>query len=108
MAEQEHHGAAHRRLVMTTQGWTPVSCLVADLLRMNEEVVPASSKTDLSGQYGEPEVFTEWTTRDGEHSVLREHRWPSPHSGEPDPYVCEHYAPGDRRNPPAKTGGDPT
>ena len=93
MSEQ-HPSAAHRRNVAERDGWTAVSCLVADIIRGSEYVKPMSSKTDLDGHYGEPEVYTEWAT-DGrnEVAVLREHRWPSPHSGHGDRYACEHYAP---------------
>ena len=95
MPSVEHPGTAHRRLTYERDGFTPVSCLVADVIRGNEHVTPFSSKTDLSGEYGEPEVYTGWaveTKASGTVTVLHEHRWPSSHSGKPDPYRCEHYA----------------
>ena len=93
MSEQVEFGAAHRRLTYAREDHlTPVACVVADLIRHSEHVKVSASKTDLYGQYGEPEVYTEWVTANAETVVLREHRWPSPHSGEPDPYRCEHYA----------------
>lgn len=53
-----------------------------------------SSKTDLDGLYGKPEIFTEWGT-DNETPVLRDVRWPGPQAGDllpsPDAKPCEHY-----------------
>jgi len=41
--------------------WVEVSCEVADAIRVSEPIKPTSFKTDLSGVYGEPEVYTEWS-----------------------------------------------
>jgi hypothetical protein len=43
------------------------------------------SRSDLGGEYGPPEVYTEWGYDDG-WPVLRDCRWPG--SDRP----CEHYA----------------
>lgn len=45
-----------------------------------------SSKTDLDGEYGRAEVFTEWGYRETDVPVLRDIRWPK------DDAPCEHYA----------------
>lgn len=79
--------------------WVAVSCEVADAIRVSEPIKPTSSKTDLDGTFGAPEVFTEWSAiyQSGrEVPVLREHRWPGP-DGEPDAKPCEHYVPGASR-----------
>jgi hypothetical protein len=79
--------------------WVAVDCAVADVIRLCEHVKPVSSKTDLGGTYGEPEVFTEWAViypSSREVPILREHRWPGP-EGEPDAKPCEHYVPADTR-----------
>lgn len=75
-------------------GWIAVSCEAADLIRAHPDVHPSSSKTDLDGRYGKPEVFTEWDVhcRKTSRPILREHRWPGP-EGEPDAAPCEHYVP---------------
>lgn len=70
-------------------GWVAVSCAVSDVLRSSEHTTVLSSKTDLHGTYGKPEVFTEWGVPvDGADPVpvLREHTWPD---GAP----CEHFVP---------------
>jgi hypothetical protein len=97
----EHPQAAHRRRHYGDAGFVPVACLVADLIRFNEDVKPSSSRTDMSGsRTGEPEVYTEWSYEShsaGDLVVLHEHRWPSLHSLATDPYRCEHYAPKETR-----------
>lgn len=72
-------------------GFVRVGCLIADVMRQAEIVKPASSLTDMTGEFGEPTVFTEWgvTATDGSYRVaLREIRWPS----DPD-RDCEHWVP---------------
>ncbi len=44
-----------------------------------------SSLTDIDGEYGPPEIFTEWGYRVTDVPVLRDYRWPG--SGRP----CEHF-----------------
>ena len=86
--------------------WVAVACEVADVIRHSEHVKPTASKTDLSGEYGDPEVFTEWSVTypsGREVAILREHRWPGrpdDHGPVADARPCEHYA---LRQPP--TGG---
>ena len=75
--------------------WVAVACEVADAIRHCESLKPTASKTDLDGEYGEPEVFTEWSViypSGREVPVLREHRWPSGSDGVVDLKPCEHYA----------------
>lgn len=77
-------------------GWVAVSCEVADAIRGNAHVKPSASKTDLYGEYGSPEVYTEWSAvypSGREVPVLREHRWPGPVVSADDVKPCEHYAP---------------
>lgn len=47
--------------------------------------VPISTLTDLSGEFGEPEVYTKWGHRDSEEPLLEDYLWPD--SDRP----CEHY-----------------
>lgn len=73
------------------QGFVRVSCMTADVIRAAEIVKPTSSLTDLTGEFGEPQIFTEWSIErtDGSFSVvLRENRWPR----DPD-RDCEHWTP---------------
>lgn len=80
--------------------WTPISCAAADAIRYSEVTRPLSSKTDLTGEFGDPEVSTTWGIHiegRGDVPVMRESRWPSPVEGEPDVKPCEHWA--------ATTGG---
>lgn len=75
--------------------WTPISCAAADAIRYSEVTKPYSSKTDLTGEYGQPEVSTTWCIHiegRGDVLVMRESRWPSPIEGEPDVKPREHYA----------------
>jgi hypothetical protein len=68
---------------------------VADVIRGNEHVRPSASKTDLYGEYGPPEVYTEWSAiypSGREIPVLREHHWPGPDNRGDDARPCEHYA----------------
>ena len=86
--------------------WVAVACVVADVIRAHDKVAPSSSKTDLFGTYGQPEVYTEWSVvypSGREMPLLREHRWPGPEGG-PDAKPCEHYAP---TNMPVLHGGAP-
>lgn len=76
----------------TTQ-WVRVSCETADVIRASAHVHPYSGRSDLHGEFGEPEVFTEWGIRDRDISVLREHRFPGPDLTGPDRKSCEHYVP---------------
>lgn len=79
--------------VYTTEamGFVRVACAVADVIRASEMVKPASSLTDLTGEFGEPTIFTEWgiEVSDGSYRVaLREIHWPQ----DPD-RDCEHWVP---------------
>lgn len=65
-------------------GWTPVDCQRSDEVRSGTH--PVSSLTDLSGQFGEPIVYTEWAD-EFERPALRDYRWPE------SPRPCEHYVP---------------
>lgn len=88
---KDHPDAAQRENYC---GMTRVDCMVADLIRGHELVHVNSSKTDLSGEYGEPEIYTEWsvTLKDGTAKVvMREHKWPSQTGNYTDRYRCEHY-----------------
>lgn len=49
------------------------------------------------------EQFRDYCRKMAGPPVLREHRWPSNHSGEDDPYRCEHYA----ATPPLDQPSDP-
>ena len=50
-----------------------------------------ASLTDLDGEYGDPEMFTEWWDRQTEKPVLRDRRYPSREAGQRDLRPCEHY-----------------
>lgn len=51
-----------------------------------------AGRTDLTGEYGRPEIFTEWGHLETDVPVLRDVRYPSP-TGGADTAPCEHYAP---------------
>jgi hypothetical protein len=75
-------------------GWVPIPCLTADLIRQHPEVRPHASRTDMTGEFGEPCIYTEWGIEvNGEDiPVMREWRYPSRVPGEPDRRPCEHLA----------------
>lgn len=75
-------------------GWVRVSCEVADVIRASSHVHPYCGRSDLTGEFGAPEVFTEWGIRDRDVTVLREHRFPGADLAGPDRKPCEHYVPG--------------
>ena len=54
--------------MLDLSGWRRITCAESDELRQNK--TPVSSLTDLSGQYGEPTIYTEWAGVDGK-PVLR-------------------------------------
>lgn len=81
-------------------GWTEVSCEVADTTRGAQPVAVSSSLTDLDGDYGPSVIYTEWCARDTERPVLRDYLW-RPHT---ESARCEHYVPEpDVDTPPAST-----
>lgn len=90
--------------------WRKITCeereaLVDELGRSynglaSPEFCVLAGRTDLSGEFGPPQIFTEWGRREGEVPVLRDVRWPpEPVGGEsivdaamrPDAKPCEHY-----------------
>ncbi len=74
--------------------WVPVACEVADVIRHSEHVTVYASHTDIGGEHGAPEIYTEWGLRgDREIAVLREWRYLPYHEGEPDRKPCEHHVP---------------
>lgn len=89
----DHPDANDRRLALEERGWTRVSCVVADIIRVCDMVTVTSSLTDLDGTYAaDPKLHTVWGLP-GSGDVLDEYRWPGL-DREPDRYRCEHYAPG--------------
>ena len=77
--------------------WVDVACFVADVIRHSDHVTVYASHTDLSGEHGAPEVYTEWGIKalpDGrERPVLREWRFPSALADGPDRLPCRHAVP---------------
>lgn len=71
--------------MLDLSGWRRITCAESDELRQNK--TPISSLTDLSGQYGEPTIYTEWAGVDGK-PVLREYLWPRTPGRD-----CEHWVP---------------
>lgn len=71
--------------------WTKISCADREELMQRPGLVVGASFTDMDGEYGDPQMRTEWVARDGEEPVLREVRWPSRVVGERDPRPCEHW-----------------
>lgn len=68
-------------------GWRKVDCETSEaVLIAHPDRSVGSSLTDLSGEFGEPIVFTEWDS-DGS-PILRNYRWPQT-AGR----VCEHWVP---------------
>ena len=72
---------------LPNSGWRPIPCWVADRLRPGMTVL--SSLSDLGGEYGEPQVYTEWGTEDG-RPLMREWRYPSGYFDGSDRRPCEH------------------
>lgn len=72
--------------------WVEVACHVADAIRVSGHMRPIESLTDMSGQFGEPKVYTMWGFDRGERDepVLREWRYPGPDGGRPDARPCKH------------------
>lgn len=76
-------------------GWTRITCAERDehLSIMGDHARVFSSLTDLSGEFGNPLVFTEWGRDDGDEPILKDFRYP-PEDGSnsgPDAAPCEHY-----------------
>lgn len=77
-------------------GWEPITCQEREELvhRSDPRLTVLASRTDLDGEFGAPEIFTEWGTPEGE-PVLREHRYPDhanpDGSSRPDVQPCEHF-----------------
>lgn len=84
---------------MEMLGWVRVACEVADVIRHSEHVTPYGGRSDLGGQYGDPEVYTEWGLKNSEKevAVMREYRWPAPDFDGPDTRPCEHWVPMPRK-----------
>jgi hypothetical protein len=76
----------------TVTEWVSVACVVADAIRASEFVQAYAGRSDLYGEFGEPEVYTEWGIRDRDIPVLREWRYPGV-DGAPDPKPCRHVVP---------------
>lgn len=71
--------------------WEKITCREREeLLRDQPDLRVSASKTDIGGEFGEPEIYTEWSGRD-EVPVLREHRWPAEDFNGADEKPCEHY-----------------
>ena len=79
---------------MMNDGWRRITCEESDrLMALHGDCWGVtSSLTDLGGQFGEPEVYTEWGDRDTERPMLRNRRYPQLGSGGPDRKPCEHWA----------------
>ena len=73
--------------------WTEVACFVADVIRHSEHTTVYASHTDIGGEHGAPEIYTEWGIKDHEVPVLREYRFLPYVEGQPDRKPCEHYVP---------------
>lgn len=73
-------------------GWTQVSCEERERIYKAARPRPSASLTDLSGRYGDPQIFTEWADAN-EAPVLRDYRWPNAEDGKPDARPCQHWIP---------------
>ena len=70
-------------------GWQVVTCTAADTIRRDPHVVLSGERTDLSGEFGEPASYRQWSSTVHHTPVLREYVWPhEPHRG------CVHFTPG--------------
>ena len=69
--------------------WVAIPCRTADVIRSHPAIKPLSGRSDLGGEYGPPEVYTEWGFED-DTAVMREHRYPDPDGGS-DRKPCTHY-----------------
>ena len=80
---------------MADPEWTEVACHVADVIRHSEHTTVYASHTDIGGEHGAPEIYTEWGIKDddAERPVLREWRYLPYYEGEPDRKPCLHLVP---------------
>jgi hypothetical protein len=83
-----------------TGTWQKITCVERDELKADRDLVPIVGRTDMGGEYGDPEIYTEWGDRATEKPVLRDRRFPPLFTGteepldyarKPDPKPCEHY-----------------
>lgn len=84
-----------------TGTWRKISCTERDELKASRDLKPFASRTDLGGEFGDPEIFTEWGDPTTDTPVLRDHRYPPLYTGldtdptayaqRPDTRPCEHY-----------------
>ena len=76
--------------------WRKITCKERDDIyyaERAEKLAPISSCTDLSGEFhAEPQMDITWGFASTETPVLRETRYPSRESGQPDRKPCEHWA----------------
>lgn len=66
-----------------------VPCRTADVIRDHPAMKPLAGCSDLGGEFGPPEIYTEWGFDDGT-VVMRESRFPALDGG-PDRKPCEHF-----------------
>jgi len=87
-AEMDDHTMSDKE----TTTWRRVTCQERDVAfaAWNGAWGVGSSLTDFDGQYGDPQMFTEWWDKATERPVLRDRRYPG-RPGQPDPRPCEHY-----------------
>ena len=75
--------------------WRRITCEERDehIGIMGEHRRVFSSLTDISGEFGSPQIVTVWMRDDHEEPILKDVRWPNTDgSGAgPDAAPCEHY-----------------
>lgn len=77
--------------------WRKITCVERDVIycaARDEKLAPIFSCTDMSGELhgGEPQMDITWGYASTDTPVLRETRYPSRESGQPDRKPCEHWA----------------
>jgi hypothetical protein len=55
--------------------WIAANCKESDAAHAGQEVNVWSSLIDMSGEYGEPRIFTEWGSKDGRTPVVADLRY---------------------------------
>jgi hypothetical protein len=73
--------------------WRKATCEERDRFyaEHDDALVPGAARTDLGGEFGEPEIYTEWWDRATEVPMLRDWRFPQISGDKPDRRPCEHY-----------------
>jgi hypothetical protein len=71
--------------------WVRISCEERERVYKAGHLVPGVVKTDITGEYGPPQMYMEWWSNGVDKPVLKDIRHPAYFPGDPDRLPCEHY-----------------